>query len=198
MAEETLGAFLAAALARKKLTGQDLARAAGLNKNTVSALLNDRIERPSRITLSKIETALGLTPGTLAAIGEDAPAGAPAERPDLGALSDADLIGELGYRLTRLQRENDELSERVAFLAPAFRDAFHRLSILETGGGIEGYDPEAGTQDGIPLDDLSKRRRPDVGMVDRAADDRTNRGRALREHLDGLGEEPQGGGDDVP
>ena len=106
MKEKDARSVVRSALASKRWSQADLSRAADVDKNTISDFLTGK-RQASLPTLAKIEVALGMTPGTLAAIGEE-----PLAEPS-SALSDAELLAELGYRLTRLQRENDELRERL-------------------------------------------------------------------------------------
>lgn len=105
-----LSRFLRTQLAQRNWTQGDLQVAAGLNKNTVSDLMTGKTEFPSRRTLGKIETALELTPGTLAGLGEDSP---PAERPRLADVDDAQLVAELGYRIEDLRRRLAEANGRI-------------------------------------------------------------------------------------
>lgn len=52
----------------------DLVRESGVDKNTISAFLTGKTDRPATRTLAKIEDALGLTHGMLEESGEDIPA----------------------------------------------------------------------------------------------------------------------------
>lgn len=101
-----------ARLSEKGWSRATLAREAGVDPATITDFLNGK-RWPILATLGKIEAALSLTPGTLAALGEETIPAEPAtpERPS--ELTDADLLAELGYRLTRLQRENTELRQRL-------------------------------------------------------------------------------------
>lgn len=58
------------ALRARRWSQADLSRASGVDKNTISDFLTGK-RRPADFTLAKIEAALGLIPGTLAALGED-------------------------------------------------------------------------------------------------------------------------------
>lgn len=101
MAEGTFSDRLKAALQAKHWKQADLVRETGLDKNTISALVNDKA-RPNPATVGRIEAALGVTLDTLAGSGEDRPAVA---ADDLG---EAELIEALSYRLGKLRRERDE------------------------------------------------------------------------------------------
>ena len=105
----TIGRHLREALFEAGWTQTDLARKTGIDKNTISALANDR-STPRPGTLQRIETALGLTPGTLAGLGEEP---TPRRGDSLEYATDAELASELTYRLERLRRENSELRPRA-------------------------------------------------------------------------------------
>ena len=82
---------------------QDLVRAAQTGKNTVSDFLTGR-KSPRLGTLARFESALGLTPGSLANCDPSAPATSPAPVEASGLLaaaSDMALLAELGRRLDR-------------------------------------------------------------------------------------------------
>lgn len=116
---DTIGSRLRQALAAASMSQSDLVRLTGMDKNAVSAIANDR-SRPRPATIEKIETALGLTPGTLEGSGEDPPTAPSASAVEL---SDEELVAELGYRLTRLKRENEELrAHRAASVTPMVRE----------------------------------------------------------------------------
>lgn len=123
MAEESIGSRLRAALGLRRWNQSDLVRETGLDKNTVSAIVNDR-QRPNPGTLGRIEQALGLTPGTLAGSGEefrvgDSRLGGPETLAvDLDPVSDTQLMSELGYRVERLRREVAGLQQQVEQLTP--------------------------------------------------------------------------------
>jgi len=109
MAEDPIAKFVSVRLAEKRWRQADLVRASGVDKNTISTFMTGK-SKPSPVTLAKIETALGLTPGTLADIGEeDLRAARVAEQqrlddPTLREASDEQLLAELGWRLVQLRR----------------------------------------------------------------------------------------------
>lgn len=117
MTEDAKARYVAARLAEKRWKQADLVRETGLDKNTISDFLSGKRE-PSLATLAKIEDALVLTRGTLAALGEDPSAGQPAEGPAAAAahLTDEELLADLTYRLQQLKRQNAELSQEVVEL----------------------------------------------------------------------------------
>lgn len=124
--EEAVAARLRAALADKRWRQSDLVRSTGLDKNTVSAIVNAK-QRASDATLGAIEDALGLTRGTLAASEpEERPMPVrPSEETYLSAASEAEIMAELTYR--------------IEFLKRSYRDAIHELGIATTGTGVESY-----------------------------------------------------------
>lgn len=133
----TLGRLLASELAQRGMKQSDLVRETGLNKNTVSSLLNDRVERPSPHTLGSIERAMGLTPGTLVGFGEDMDA--VRERP-LDRISSQRLATTLAQRVADMDEALSEwerpaaryerrAAETFAF-AMEHRDAGGRLGRL--------------------------------------------------------------------
>lgn len=113
MAEDPIAKFVSVRLAEKRWRQADLVRASGVDKNTISTFMTGK-SKPSPVTLAKIETALGLTPGTLADIGEEdeketrrAARIAEVQRLDdplLREASDEQLLAELGWRLVQLRR----------------------------------------------------------------------------------------------
>lgn len=105
MSEDARAQRVLVALAARRWRQADLVRASGIDKNTISDFLNGK-RNPSMATLGKIETALELTPGALAALGEDVPG---ADQPELSGVDDAKLIAELGYRLEHMKRRVQEL-----------------------------------------------------------------------------------------
>lgn len=107
-------------------------RATGIDKNTVSAIVNDKAQ-PRPATLSAIEAALQLTPGTLAGRGEDADPAAPAA--ELRNVSHLELVNELSYRLEARVREVDELRSKLAPLEEAERERQQRR--MDYLGGID-------------------------------------------------------------
>lgn len=108
-----------AAMARKGWNQVALSRQAKIDPNTVSSFLAGS-RWPTIATLGKIETALELTPGTLAGLGED---GAPPDRATLAEVEDAQLVAELGYRVEDLRRR---LRDAQAQLAPLEREERRR------------------------------------------------------------------------
>ena len=103
MATGDTGKRLRKALFDAGWSQSDLARATGVDKTTISHIVNGRTA-PRASTVERFEEVLSLTPGTLAGLGEEPPpVGAASE------LSDADLLAELTYRLERQRRELDEL-----------------------------------------------------------------------------------------
>lgn len=108
--EELIGQRVRAALSSHQWRQSDLVRATGLDKNTISAIANGR-QRASDATLGRIETAFGMTPGTLAAAGEDTPDTGPA--PALAGASPEDLLAALTHKVLGLREENARLQERI-------------------------------------------------------------------------------------
>lgn len=108
--EELVGQRIRAALSDRRWRQSNLVRATGLDKNTISAVVNGR-QRASDATLGKIEDALGMTRGTLAAAGEDAPAAGPS--PDLAGASPEDLLAALTHKVLGLREENARLQDRI-------------------------------------------------------------------------------------
>lgn len=112
-------------LKRLNWSNADLASAAGVDPATVGDFLGGK-RWPRPATLDRIETALGLTPGTLAGLGEEPPpVGAASE------LSDADLLAELTYRLERQRRELDELKRENDQLRAEAAEPPRPLSMAE-------------------------------------------------------------------
>ena len=72
-----------------------LADTAGIDYGTVGDFLNGK-RWPKLATLGRIDTALGWTPGTLAALGEEL---SPAPTPTVHALPSGELVAELARRL---------------------------------------------------------------------------------------------------
>lgn len=108
--EELIGQRVRAALSDHRWRQSDLVRATGLDKNTVSAIVNGR-QRASDATLGRIEAGLGMTPGTLAAAGEDTPDAGPS--PALVSASPEDLLAALTHKVLGLREENARLHERI-------------------------------------------------------------------------------------
>lgn len=114
MAEDAASRYVAARLAEKRWRQADLGRASGLDKNTISTFMTGK-SKPSLATLGKIEDALDLTPGTLAALGEDTeePAWFRSSGPDrrLARASEEDLLAELTHRVVQMKGELERLRE---------------------------------------------------------------------------------------
>lgn len=102
-------------MATQGLNQRSLATSAKVDPNTISDFLAGR-RWPIMSTLAKIETALGLTHGTLAAIGEEEDSQVGRDRarrkrevqqlddPYLTEASDAQLLAELAWRMEDLRR----------------------------------------------------------------------------------------------
>lgn len=129
-----------AAMARQGLTRSGLSRKSGVDPNTVSDFLNG-LRWPLLKTLARIEGALGLTPGTLAALGEDpgtGEAGAPAEpttTPTLRGASDEELLTELGYRMVQLRRSVEDAAAHDG--KPVSMQERRRQRMLEQGQPVD-------------------------------------------------------------
>lgn len=107
-AAQRIARYVAGELVRRGWTQAELAKAAGVNKNTITSFM--RGEASAR-TIKKVETGLGMTPGTLAAAGEDAPdAGS---SPALAAASPEDLLAALTHKVLGLREENARLQDRI-------------------------------------------------------------------------------------
>ena len=108
------------AMTSRNWTNGDLASNSRTDPATIGDFLAGR-RWPRPATLGKIEDALGLTPGTLAALGEEAPfrlgqsplGGDDVLGPDLSDIGDAELAAELTYRLESMRRELDGLWRRL-------------------------------------------------------------------------------------
>lgn len=107
-AAQRIAHYVASELVKRGWTQVKLAQAAGVNKNTITAFM--RGEASPR-TMKKVEAGLGMTPGTLAAAGEDAPAAGPS--PDLAGASPEDLLAALTHKVLGLREENALLAGRV-------------------------------------------------------------------------------------
>ena len=242
---ESVGSRLRTALAAKQWTQSDLVRETGIDKNTISAIANNRSQARTS-TLDKIEEALGLTRGTLAGSGEDAEREA-SEPLDLTAIGDAQLMAELSYRLESAERLMAQFRDELASQASDARigmhlrvtwehwlsgaqhadgepqrdlaKSIHELQHLEESGGLDpvkqdiletlqaealmhalaenfGYDvhPGNGTSRQRPRSEASGQAvtpnvTPEAQTL--AARHGRSRGKALRDELDGLGEESQ-------
>lgn len=125
-------------LARRKMAGetnQAFAARATVDPQTLGDFLAGR-RWPIAATLAKIDSALDLTPGTLAAIGEDPePVASPVDRnreaPSIRDATDEELLAELGYRMVQLRRDA-ELAHRESLKGGGVADP------AEQGGGSAG------------------------------------------------------------
>lgn len=92
----------------------DLASHAGADPATVGDFLAGK-RWPRVGTLGKIEDALEMTRGTLAALGEEQsiPGESPSPASTLGAATDSELTSELTYRIEKLRREVAEMRRRI-------------------------------------------------------------------------------------
>lgn len=122
-AAQRIARYVAGELVKRGWTQAELAQAAGVNKNTITSFM--RGEASIR-TMKKIEDALGMTRGTLAAAG-DAPAAGPS--PDLAGASPEDLLAALTHKVLGLREENALLAGRVERLEA-------RLSAEPEGAGL--------------------------------------------------------------
>lgn len=117
---ETLGQKLRTLLAARGWTQTDLVRASGVDKNTLSGLINGK-SQPRAATLGRLEAALGLSPGDLAGPGEDRPfrlGHSALDGPDrlqveLANAADAEVTSELSYRLESLRRQVAEMASLI-------------------------------------------------------------------------------------
>lgn len=107
-AAQRIARYVAGELVKRGWTQDELAQAAGVNKNMITSFM--RGEASIR-TMKKVEAALGMTRGTLAAAGEDAPAAGPS--PDLAGASPEDLLAALTHKVLGLREENALLAGRV-------------------------------------------------------------------------------------
>lgn len=123
-AAQRIAHYVASELVKRGWTQVKLAQAAGVNKNTITAFM--RGEASPR-TMKKVEAGLGMTPGTLAAAGKDAPAAGPS--PDLAGASPEDLLAALTHKVLGLREENALLAGRVERLEA-------RLSTEPEGTGL--------------------------------------------------------------
>lgn len=137
--EELIGQRVRAALSDHRWRQSDLVRATGLDKNTVSAIVNGR-QRASDATLGRIEAGLGMTPGTLAAAGEDAPA--PGSPNPLADVSDMALLAELGRRLDKASGQPSRLRP-----VPSWADPVAARELHEPRGAPEPPGEEDVSQD---------------------------------------------------
>ncbi len=160
------------ALAERGWTQADLVRKSGVDKNTISTLMTGKATpRPS--TLGKIEAALGLTPGTLAAPGEDdqlaEPAWARLAEADLSSYPDEVLLAELGARLRHLKGLARDLRGALEERDQAARDV--KPQDATTG------ESEPRVEKPLTLAERRRRRMLEQGQpLDVAADDRGDSG----------------------
>ena len=94
------------AMAERRWSQADLATAAQIDPGTLSDFLSGE-RKPRGKTLAKIDAALGLTPGTLAASAPEDPT--PTYGITLAEATDAELLAELTYRVEALRRTVDSL-----------------------------------------------------------------------------------------
>lgn len=110
---DTKADYVAAKLRAKRWKQADLVRETGLDKNTISDFMTGK-RKASLDTLGKIEDALDLTRGTLAALGEEPEPGfvrAAASDRTIGHADEEELLVELTYRMRQLKREIARLRE---------------------------------------------------------------------------------------
>lgn len=141
--EELVGQRIRAALSDRRWRQSNLVRATGLDKNTISAVVNGR-QRASDATLGKIEDALGMTRGTLAAAGEDAPA--PGSPNPLADVSDMALLAELGRRLDKASGQRAGQPSRLRPV-PSWADPVAARELHEPKGAPEPPGEEDVSQD---------------------------------------------------
>ncbi|MFC2623679.1 MAG: helix-turn-helix domain-containing protein [Propionibacterium acidifaciens] len=141
--EELIGQRVRAALSDHRWRQSDLVRATGLDKNTVSAIVNGR-QRASDATLGRIEAGLGMTPGTLAAAGEDAPT--PGSPNPLADVSDMALLAELGRRLDKASGQRAGQPSRLRPV-PSWADPVAARELHEPKGVSEPVGDEDFSQD---------------------------------------------------
>lgn len=123
--DDTKARFVAGKLAERRWKQADLVRETGLDKNTISDFVSGK-RQPSLVTMHKVEDALGLTRGTLAALGEDAdgrPAPTDAEyeaymrrQSGVDNLTTEELLAELTYRVQQLRRRVQLLESKQEVL----------------------------------------------------------------------------------
>lgn len=161
------------ALAERGWTQADLVRKSGVDKNTISTLMTGKATpRPS--TLGKIEAALGLTPGTLAAPGEDdqlaEPAWARLAEADLSSYPDEVLLAELGARLRHFKGLARDLRGALEERDQAARDV--KPQDAEPGKKTAG-EGEPRVEKPLTLAERRRRRMLEQGQpAEEAADDR--------------------------
>lgn len=214
MAEDSFGARLRAALKAKGWYQSDLVRETGLDKNTVSALVNDK-QRANPTTIGRIETALGVTLDTPVGAGEDHQGSAA----PLAEVGTDELLAELTYRMSSLRKENEAFRAALQAAAPRagvpvgtktaewFVEFMMRhpdvgsdvLAALDAGQAEAQKNPDDDGGAGARVTPI----RPDDGGGDGAyqpiaARRGRSRGRQLDAEYDRLGEESQDDGGEGP
>ena len=140
-AAQRIARYVASELVRRGWTQAELAQAAGVNKNTITSFM--RGEASPR-TVKKVETGLGMTPGTLAAAGEDAPA--PGSPNPLADVSDMALLAELGRRLDKASGQRAGQPSRLRPV-PSWADPVAARELHEPKGVPEPPGEEDVSQD---------------------------------------------------
>lgn len=226
---ESVGSRLRTALAAKQWTQSDLVRETGIDKNTISAIANNRSQARTS-TLDKIEEALGLTRGTLAGSGEDAdePGTPAAEHISLRRLAAKlhreiveyeEVASEWYLSHERYQRRLWGLVEFAEHNGddPVVSECMDRFWHLDSAEGMRrltGREEDQLAEILFELESRMRAGRKDAGNAEAekspggavtpnvtpetqtlAARRGRSRGKALRDELDGLGEESQDGGE---
>lgn len=140
-AAQRIARYVASELVRRGWTQAELAQAAGVNKNTITSFM--RGEASPR-TVKKVEAGLGMTPGTLAAAGEDAPA--PGSPNPLADVSDMALLAELGRRLDKASGQRAGQPSRLRPV-PSWADPVAARELHEPKGAPEPPGEEDVSQD---------------------------------------------------
>lgn len=140
-AAQRIARYVAGELVKRGWTQAELAQAAGVNKNTITSFM--RGEASIR-TMKKVEAALGMTRGTLAAAGEDAPA--PGSPNPLADVSDMALLAELGRRLDKASGQRAGQPSRLRPV-PSWADPVAARELHEPKGVPEPPGEEAVSQD---------------------------------------------------
>lgn len=140
-AAQRIAHYVASELVKRGWTQVKLAQAAGVNKNTITAFM--RGEASPR-TMKKVEAGLGMTPGTLAAAGEDAPA--PGSPNPLADVSDMALLAELGRRLDKASGQRAGQPSRLRPV-PSWADPVAARELHEPKGVPEPPGEEDVSQD---------------------------------------------------
>lgn len=140
-AAQRIARYVAGELVKRGWTQAELAQAAGVNKNTITSFM--RGEASIR-TMKKVEAALGMTRGTLAAAGEDAPA--PGSPNPLADVSDMALLAELGRRLDKASGQRAGQPSRLRPV-PSWADPVAARELHEPKGVPEPPGEEDVSQD---------------------------------------------------